>query len=164
MINYQLTPSDINEHLPTLRMLASLCSTVTEFGVRSGVSTQAFLATDAVLTSYDIDPQPFPFFPPNKFIQASTLDIEIEQTDLLFIDTDHSYKQLSQELALHHAKVNCFIVLHDTTTYGKELIPAIHEFLSKNTEWYLLAQYLNNNGLTVLTKLPTRAKTLPLLI
>jgi hypothetical protein len=32
------TPSDINEHLPLMNLLAKLCIHVTEFGVRHGVS------------------------------------------------------------------------------------------------------------------------------
>src|SRR5574343_715665 len=43
------TPSDINEHMDALRCYAMLCSSICEFGVRSGNSTVAFLAgLDAV--------------------------------------------------------------------------------------------------------------------
>ena len=38
------TPSDINEHLPTLKCLASRCTSAVEMGVRSVVSTWALLA------------------------------------------------------------------------------------------------------------------------
>jgi len=37
------TQSDINEHLPVLRDLASECETVVEMGVRYCVSTWAFI-------------------------------------------------------------------------------------------------------------------------
>ena len=37
------TKSDINEHLITLSNYASKCNSVTEFGVRSCVSTYAFI-------------------------------------------------------------------------------------------------------------------------
>jgi hypothetical protein len=37
-------PSDINEHLQTLHDLASECDHVTEFGVRTALSTTAMLA------------------------------------------------------------------------------------------------------------------------
>ena len=37
------TKSDINEHLPALRDLASKCDTVIEMGVRYCVSTWAFI-------------------------------------------------------------------------------------------------------------------------
>jgi len=50
-------PSDINEHLVTLRDLAANCAHVTEFGVRKGVSTFALLhGQPNRLISYDIQP------------------------------------------------------------------------------------------------------------
>ena len=38
-----VTPSDINEHLPTLKVYAEQCEHVTEMGVRGIVSTYALL-------------------------------------------------------------------------------------------------------------------------
>jgi len=146
--------TDISEHLPTLRLLASLCDQVVEFGVRTGVSTAAIISSGTPSIHYDILPQPYPFPVGHVFVQKSTLEIEIPYVDMLFIDSEHSYAQLSQELKLHGHKVKKFIAFHDTTTYGEALIPAIEEFLSVNREWYVLAQYLNNNGLTVISRLP----------
>ncbi len=163
MLKEQISNTDISEHLPTLRLLVSLCDHVTEFGVRSGVSTQAFLTTNVPSIHYDIDPQPFAFPSPHSFIQADTLKIDIQPTDLLFIDTEHSYEQLSQELALHANKVRKYLVFHDTTTYDEALTPAIVEFLKDHKDWKLLAQYLNNNGLTVLVKGNEKIKSLPML-
>ena len=49
--------SDINQHLPTLREYGEKVDHITEFGVRSGVSTVAFLhAHPKQLISYDINP------------------------------------------------------------------------------------------------------------
>jgi hypothetical protein len=64
--------------------------------------------------------------------------VEIEPTDMLFIDTFHVYEQLRRELALHAGKARRFIVLHDTTTFGEKgeregsrgLWPAVAEFLA----------------------------------
>ena len=42
------TPSDINEHLPTLRKYAEECDHITEMGVRWIVSTYAFLAAKPI--------------------------------------------------------------------------------------------------------------------
>ena len=36
-------PSDINLHLPTLKLYGEKCSTITEMGVRYGCSTWAFI-------------------------------------------------------------------------------------------------------------------------
>ena len=47
--------SDINEHIPTLKRYADLCEHVTEFGVRSAVSTWAWVASNAkTIRCYDI--------------------------------------------------------------------------------------------------------------
>jgi len=48
--------SDINEHLPILKKYTENCNHVTEMGVRSIVSTWAFLAGNPnTLISYDIN-------------------------------------------------------------------------------------------------------------
>ena len=161
--------SDINEHLPVLRKYGEQCNHITEFGVRWIVSTWAFLASQPdFLVSYDIRHPGYFKADINdvyasqgktkyNFIQADVLKIEIEQTDLLFIDTLHRYRQLKRELELHACKVNRYILLHDTETFsirgengGKGLKLAINEFLGQNKNWKVKEIYINNNGLTVL--------------
>ena len=160
------TVSDINEHLPTLKKYAEECTHVTEMGVRWIVSTYAFLAARPK-TMFSIDIQHCKY----KFWQANNLEIEIEETDLLFIDTWHSYKQLKSELELHASKVKKYIILHDTVLFGtkdelnsydnlgwfngfeqKGLLPALNEFLEGNEEWVLHEVFTNNNGLTILKR------------
>ena len=88
-----------------------------------------------------------------RYHNANTLDLEITPTDLLFIDTDHSYKQLSAELELHGNKSQKYIICHDTTTYGDKLVPAIFEFLNKNNgDWIMDKHFKHNNGLTILKR------------
>lgn len=179
------TPSDINEHIPVLRKYAEECKHVTEMGVRWVVSTYAFLAARPErLVSIDIqhpltwnvslDDVEFYAKEINcdyKFWLTNNLEIEIEETDLLFIDTWHSYKQLKAELELHAVKVRKYIILHDTILYGtqdelqsydafgwvnefekKGLLPALEEFLQNNKEWELHEVLTNNNGLTILKR------------
>ncbi len=159
------TPSDIREHLPTLCGLANECRHVTEFGTRTGVSTTAFLhARPQRLVCYDrvrfpqvdalertADGTEF------VFRREDVLHAEIEETDLLFIDTLHDYEQLAEELRLHAGKARRYVVLHDTTTFGERgetpgrrgLWPAVEEFLALGA-FRLQARYENNNGLAVL--------------
>ena len=163
------SPSDINEHLPVLKQLAESVEHVTEMGVRTGVSTRAFLVAAQVLRSYDIQLDAGVqrlFDIANSFghdavyQQANVLEVGIDETDLLFIDTLHNYQQLTAELAKHSARVRRYIVLHDTETYGHRdeigdgpgLAPAVREFLAANNQWRLHHQYHNNNGLTVLAR------------
>jgi glycosyltransferase involved in cell wall biosynthesis/Tfp pilus assembly protein PilF len=164
------TPSDINEHCPTLYALAKECRHVTEMGTRTGVSTTALLyARPEVLVCYDRVKHPevdllatLAGLTRFVFHQADVLQVLIEETDLLLLDTWHVYEQLRAELQLHAAKVRKFIVLHDTTTFGEQgetaghrgLWPAVEEFLVQG-DFRLKERYANNNGLTVLERMAT---------
>jgi len=192
--NYQemcAKQSDINEHLPVLRALAEECDHVTEMGVRDVVSTWAFLsASPKVLRSYDIVESeniklPLQLAPQigvdMKFKEADVLKIEIEPTELLFIDTLHTYTQLKKELELHASKVSKYIVFHDVVTYGHTpepsqfnthkgiikqhdkilanyvendlgIMPAIEEFIDEN-DWKVKQFYTNNNGLLIIERI-----------
>jgi len=125
--------SDINEHLPTLKRYGDQCATITEMGVRKGVSTSAWLmARPRRLRSYDLDGA---FFLARReatyqraaaevgcdfqYVVADVLTLDIEPTDLLFIDTWHVYEQLEAELERHGDKAQKFIELHDTETFGR---------------------------------------------
>jgi len=161
--------TDIHEHLPILKELAQQCSSVIEMGTKTGQSTRAFLYSCDKVVAYDLElnPQVFELFRVAKnagknvnYIQANVLNINIEETDLLFIDTWHVYEQLKQELELHADKAKKYLVLHDTETFGtigengtsKGLLPAIMEFLSKNSAWKIKEHRTNNNGLTILER------------
>ena len=178
--NAKNTFSDINEHLELLFNLGMECEHITEMGVRDGKSTKAFLNTNAALRSYDIELnwEVSELFKRAKTVgkdvvyeKANVLNIDIEQTDLLFIDTWHSGSQLKRELAMHGNKANKFLVFHDTQTYGcrdeKEnwrdfadkrpmpnegLIGPIVNFVINNPEWRFKEFRTNNNGLTVLER------------
>jgi len=161
------TESDIFQHLPTLRAYAAQCEHVTEFGVRAGVSTFAFLhAQPKRLVSYDIEPFLLEATAARvaggtrfSFLQANVLDVTIEETDLLFIDTWHTHAQLTRELDRHASRVRRFIILHDTTTFGHAdegqpgpgLWPAVETFLARGT-FALREKHEHNNGLTVLER------------
>jgi len=181
------TPSDINEHLPVLKRYSEECDDIIEFGVRGVVSTYAFMmGKPSRLKSNDI-------FPTEKFgvsiedlkelalingvefnfIIGNTLEIQIPETDLLFIDTWHKYGQLIEELTLHSDNVKKYIILHDTTsyeftdegdwgTYGDikplskhktGLWPAVTDFLETNNKWKIKERLTNNNGLTILERI-----------
>ena len=166
-------PSDINEHMPTLKKYAERCEHITELGVRGIVSTWAFLmGNPRTLISVDIvNPETIGHNLQEvydcakeldidfKFILGNDLELEIEQTDLMFIDTLHTYEHLKKELTLLSCKVNKYIILHDTVSFGlqgedtgKGLLQAMIEFLTDNKDWKIEEQFFNNNGLTILSK------------
>ena len=165
------TKSDINENVHILYDLAKTCKHATEMGVRTGVSTRALLYSGVDrLVCYDItlDEKVGQLFRHARsigrdveYIQADVLAVKIEPTDLLFIDTYHTYDQLKQELALHGNQARKYIALHDTHTFGlagehprdkKGLLSAVIEFLIENPHWRFKTYRTNNNGFTVLER------------
>ena len=193
---YVRTPSDINEHLDTLRKCASECASVAEFGVRGGVSTYSLLLgllnngrEQKSYVGVDVDScskvVPIVQNLSNmlgiryEFIHADSAKVNIQNVDMLFIDTWHIYGHLKRELQNNHSKVSKYIVMHDTTVdewlgesircscnikqqvaesgypedeITKGLWPAVSEFLEAHPEWRLKERYINNNGLTVLER------------
>lgn len=197
MENYQIsqkfyelcqTKSDINEHLVTLKKYTEECEFVVEMGVRKIVSTWAFLAGNPKkLISLDLyHPKHFGgnldevYDAASKvgidfnFIEQNSLTYNLEECDLLFLDTWHDFLQLKRELTRFHSKVKKYIILHDTNsfTYVNEknaeemgalntdetnlpqgLWPAVEEFLFNNRNWIVWEKKANNNGLTILKRI-----------
>lgn len=165
------TPSDINQNVHILYELAKECKTVVELGVRTGVSTRAFLNSDVDLLSIDIvkNDQVQQLFDKAKshnknvrYIIDNVLNIEINEVDMIFIDTLHTYNQLKQELKLHGNKSKKYLVFHDTYTFGligedgidkKGLLTAIIEFMIDNPHWKFKTFKTINNGMTVLERM-----------
>jgi cephalosporin hydroxylase len=158
--------SDINEHLPTLKKYAEKCDHITEMGVRGVTSSWAFLAANPnKMVSYDLvkhdnvnvfEREAKASNIDFTFIVANTTKIKIEETDLLFLDTDHTYEQVKAELKLHAPRTRKYVIFHDTVTFGtrgmdrkKGILPAINEWTTEYPEWVLEEHFENNNGLTV---------------
>jgi hypothetical protein len=180
---HKITDSDINEHLETLYNLGKECSHITEMGVRWVSSTWPLVYSNPKkMISYDILKNPNitevislcnEYSINYSFEEKDVLQLEIEPTELLFIDTLHTYNQLTKELEIHSNKVSKYIVLHDTEHFGRKdeviyehasnviketsstkegLMTAVEDFLltKLGQSWELFRVYKNNNGLTVL--------------
>lgn len=168
------TPSDINEHLPTLKRYAEQSESIVEMGVRSIVSTWALLAgKPKVLVSVDTeDPSYYGgdvwevYDATNEediifnFIKGSSLEVTIPEVDFLFIDTLHTYDQLTAELERHNSQVKKFIAMHDTNLAGDpdHMRQAVNDFLDKHKEWEVAEHFDNCNGMTFLKRIPTDVK------
>lgn len=179
--HYKNTGGDISEHLETLKKYASECESIIELGVRYIVSTWSFILGQPKIL-YSIDLYPPSYYVSNgdtvlqlvykyckdlgiqfQFIQTNDLDISFDSVDMLFIDTEHTYTQLSAELNLHADHVKKYIIMHDTELFaevceydGKEyggMKRAMFEFLDKHPEWMLKEHYTNNNGLSILERI-----------
>jgi hypothetical protein len=161
-------PTDIHQHLTVLRDTGSGCPHITELGVGSGQSTLAWLLVQPdKLVCYDLGYQDcIPMLErlrgrtDFRFYVGHSRIVEIEPTDLLFIDTTHNYAHIKEELEMHAGKVQRFIVMHDTTTFGDHsednkppgMWQAIEEFLAAHPEWQLVHRHHHNNGLTILKR------------
>ncbi|WP_397571672.1 glycosyltransferase [Schlesneria sp. T3-172] len=159
------TPSDINEHCDKLRQLAACCETVVEFGMRRGVSTVALLAGQpANFISVDLIADPIAeLLAANawrtrfEFRLGSSLSVTIPECDLLFIDTQHTARQLRGELRRHESRVRHWIAFHDTEIFGERgddggpgLLVALEEFLTEHSEWQPLFHAQHNHGFTII--------------
>ncbi len=184
---------DIGEHMPLLKKLAAECPTVTEIGLGLVISTwgileglaenpaptRSYIGIDIAIPNADslnlarrlAEAQGISF----TFRHGNDLTLDIEPTDLLFIDSMHTYCHLSYELDTFSPKVRKYIAMHDTSEpwgnrddaeycgnrseypphydRGKRgLWPAVSDFLRRNHEWTLLERHHNCHGFTILQR------------
>jgi len=172
--------SDINEHVPILRELASKCEHVTEFGTRAGTSTVALLAGQPKrLVSVDkVTPSNLDELKKRAgatdfaFVEGDSRAVHVEPTDMLFVDTLHTANHVLAELDNAAPKVRKYIVFHDTEAPwgergedgGPGVMPAVRLFLMRHPEWVVKAHHRNNHGLTIISRLAEDRKELPSLL
>lgn len=170
---YKNTPSDISEHLELLYTLGKEVGKICELGVGFGRSTRAFIAaiaeTGGVLHSYEFkllegvqelfDTAKQAGLNANLHLE-STLVADIEETDLMLVDSHHTYDQVWAELERHGDQVRKYLIFHDTVTFGISgqdpgsigLFPAINKWRDGHPEWKIKYELENCNGLLVLVK------------
>lgn len=162
--------SDIKDLLPVLYNYAYKCDSVIELGVRTGLSTRVFLNTNLKkLTSLDLSEDYYvrdlfnvaDIIKRNyKYIIHDSKTYPIDTNyDLLFIDTEHTFDQLSAELNHYHNYINKYIIIHDVFIYGTlpdnpnvGLLPAIFNFILQNSQWKIENYNINSNGLLILER------------
>lgn len=192
---------DIGEHMETLLRIAldPAVRSVTEVGVRDGYATWAFLEAarrrhiaggpPLSIRLHDITMSggaralvqlmqgSCPAIPVT-FIEGDDLLVPIKPTDVLLLDTWHSHRQLSRELAIIPPAVRRALILHDTVTFGSVdeaavghggkpvdealysgvsrkaagLQPALDKFLRSRPEWVFFRRDFNCNGLTIVRR------------
>ncbi len=160
------TKWSLNEHMPRLRELAAECRHITEFSHtrESLIALAAAVASNGgELVSYNTDRNAAVVRLLTPQIGLSALDspdvAAIEPTDLLFLDTKHTYSRLGEELAKFAPRVDRYLVLHDTVLHGVRgedggpgLLAAVKEFLDANPRWFVASHAANQYGLTVLAR------------
>lgn len=156
--------SDIKEHIPFLSAFAR--GNILEFGVRDGISTAAFLygieRQGGILWSVDKNPECGKLFsghPLWRFIQADSCDVTriIDlglpgKLDIVFLDTEHDYEHVSNELTSWHTMVDMdgMILVHDVIEYGQAAGRACEDF-SKCYGWNYVIRP-GSNGLGILNR------------
>jgi hypothetical protein len=166
-INLRIRPTDWLGDSPnrfdTYAKYASMVDSVTEFGVYTGLSTTAFVSGKPLkVRSYDITRGYLTVLHEIEacaeqlgvdfqFQIASSLEVDIEETDLLFIDTVHEKDYCLKELNLHHSKAKKYIMLHDITAWPG-VLQAAEEFMSTHPEWVIHERDDVGSGLLVISK------------
>lgn len=140
------------------------CTSYTELGINQGTTLAvAVLQNIPYIRAYDISLSPynnakhlFNTYSINnklnyKVYEFDTLKCDIDPTDLLYIDTKHDYKHLSQELKLHGHKAKKYIIFHDTHTQ-QGLKKAVLEYVERNKEWKVIEDCQQSVGFMTIGK------------
>jgi len=160
---------DISEHLPILSMLVKEfeLKEIVELGTRSGNSTLILLAaanaSGGRVLSMDVQPcelaqqrvasaglgDSWTFWHTDDL---SVPDSEIpEPIDLLFIDTRHTYNQLTAELKKYTPRLRqgSWIAIHDYVSFPG-MTRAVRDFVSSRPHSFRFYPFANQNGLALI--------------
>lgn len=159
--------SDINELVEDIFNHTKGCNVAVSLGIGKGDGAFALLL--GCQRHYSVDPNPSrdtlnflnDYFGVKSLSvsQATDLPIDIEEFDVLFVDSIHTADNVERELKTHSHKVNKYIIFHDTTIFGETgedggegIKKPIYEFLNNNQEWKIIYEVNHNNGLIILGK------------
>ena len=163
----KFTDSDIYKHLDTIYKYAKNCDVGIELGCGTGKSSFALLMGLHTLYSCDIYHLNTTYDFINSYFgerfvryHGSSFDFDlIDEADLLFVDSHHTYETVSKELEIHAHKIKKYIMFHDTVAFGevgedggKGIMFAINEFLEANPEWKIVHQVDYNNGFMIIER------------
>jgi len=94
---------------------------------------------------------------------------QIDETDMLVLDTVHHADRLTSELARFADSVRRWIAIRGTQAFGEiaeggqgpGLLPALRRFMRERPEWSVLYHSVEQYGLTVIGRLPEDKPKLP---
>jgi cephalosporin hydroxylase len=143
------------------------CDHITEIGVNYGKSGKAWLMCNPKkLIGIDISSKFEKYVrefvsctdTEYTYITANSLDLDIEQTDLLYLDGDHSHYHVLAELRKFAPKVNKFLMGDDIGAEGRpgptgyHVERAFRDFLNENDEWEFEYKTMIGTGMIVLKR------------
>lgn len=152
---------DMGPHVATLTRLASEATTIVELGVRTGVSTWALLdglPEDGRLVSVDLMREGIPrrvTEDPRWTLvtgddRDATVQAQLPNAELVFIDTSHEYHHTLEELDLACRIGAKRIALHDWNLADVE--DAVHGFIRRHWTWRLWLVEPSEWGFVVLAQ------------
>lgn len=176
-------PRDLDQHMPKIREYADRCEHVTDVGHRRE-SITAILASKApsvvVYSREASDPvvqkmlemvketKAVTIQPPTLTEGVHSVQTEIDETDMLFIDTTMTFDRVLRVLDTFSPKVRKYIIIHDTQLFmskgedgGPGIMAAVRIWLRKNPEWKPVYITKEQYGLVVYSKLPEDRPPLP---
>lgn len=185
------TATHVAEFLPTLKMLAQDCKSIVEIGAsglqatwglleglkESRQTQKSFLAIDQYAPKefkiHEIKKAAHKEGIDFKYWSVNDLYIQLEPVDMLYLDSIHTYRHLTTELASYESQVKKYIVIHNTgqiwghrddprfiDDYNENLlslgkrgqVQAVIDFLSKNPQWQVYSHHEKGTGLTILKR------------
>jgi predicted O-methyltransferase YrrM len=154
---------DMSSRLDWIKDNFAGLDSITEIGTYQGCSTSAWLkCLPKKLTCIDIvknlDDATFKNAATAagivfEYIISDCLKLEIDQTDLLFIDTIHTEEQVFKELLLHGEKANTYLAFHDVNPKKWTTKHGIDKWLAvTNTRWTVYFDDNSGDGFLVLKR------------
>lgn len=162
--------TDINEHLPTLRLLSSMCRQVVELGTGRMNSTVAIAAggPELLVTVDSVERTAVSVLQSAHDCKTKIVHVVQDSrepvpvtgyVDMVFIDSKHTREHVLAELESYSEMCSRWFVLHDSIAYGEHgedgclgIMHGVREFIAKNSKWFIKAEWRNNNGLLLLEK------------
>jgi GT2 family glycosyltransferase len=158
----------LKEYMPIIKQYLDDIDDAVVFGVKNGESTIIMLSSNIKkLTTYGS--KRFKLAHSLKelatetdfnYIRQNTLEANINEVDLLFLDSYRSYDWIKSELAKHADKAKKYIFIHGTKLFDKigedgrrpGITAAIDEFINTKDSWAIEKKYDAANGLTILKR------------
>lgn len=154
------------EYHKVVTELMKECDSFTEFGMCQGPTLAAAMFTHPKkVRGYDITFEWFglakKFF--EEYAKQHNIDFkvfqkntaacsEISETDMLHIDSKHTYKHAKEELNRHAHKVKKYILFHDTTL-APGIYKAIEEYIQNvDNSWKIIKKSEVGVGYTVIKR------------
>lgn len=162
--------SDFNEHMQTLKDLASKVEVCVELSawlkpallsMAAGHPKKLVSVCPGVKPEWGQLSQLLQDKTEFVTIQKDSLNTEPFEHDLLFHDTRHSAAYILQDLNRWGPLCRRWIVLHTSMTFGEKgddhgpgVLPAVETWITQHPEWVIKFHHPNNHGLICLTKDP----------